>query len=186
MTPRSKPPDRDSEKKTVLRAIKGDAEAFGALYTEHLDAIYRYIYFRVGDSVEAEDLTEEVFVKAWEALPGYKVMQYPFKSWLYRIAHNLVVDYHRKRRPLLLPDLDLHGSSTPPSATEDIIERRHNAKVLAAAIQKLGEEEQQVIILRFVEGLSHQEVAEVIGKSQAASRIIQHRALARLSHHLKS
>ena len=87
----------------VARAIRGDAEAFGDLYAEYLDAIYRYVLLRVGDEASAEDLTEEVFVRAWEALPRYKAHKYPFSSWLYRIAHNLVVDAYRKHQSLSMP-----------------------------------------------------------------------------------
>ena len=174
----------DNETRLVARAIKGDGDAFGVLYGCYLDAIYRYIFLRVGNASEAEDLAEDVFVRAWEALPNYRLTQHPFKSWLYRIAHNLVVDYHRKLKPLELTDEEQLAHPATLNLPERIVEINQEASVLAKAIQKLGEEEQMVIVLRFVEGLSHREVAEIIGKSEAASRVIQHRALALLNRYL--
>src|SRR5437870_5432603 len=108
------------EGKLVRLAVDGDSEAFGALYVRHMDVIYRYIYFRISDEVEAEDLTEEVFIRAWEALPSYKPGEFPFTSWLYRIAHNLIIDYHRKRKPQILPDLEIHLTETVPSSEDNI------------------------------------------------------------------
>ena len=178
-------PTDPTEQQLVQRAISGDSEAFGALYTLYLDSIYRYVYFRVGDAHESEDLTEEIFVKAWEALPEYQVRQYPFKSWLYLIAHNLTVDYYRMHKPLPLAALDLNDSGALLRATEDAVEREEILKTLAAGILRLTEEEQQIIILRFVEGLSHQEVAGIIGKSVEACRVFLHRALIKLDGNLK-
>jgi len=176
--------DDNKIKKLVARAIEGDGDAFGVLYRYHMEPIYRYVFLRVGNAAEAEDLTEDVFVRAWEALPNYQITQHPFKSWLYRIAHNLVVDYHRKQKPLELADEELQVDPAAPSLPEDAIVLSQEANILAEAVQKLGEEEQVVVLLRFVDGLSHKEVAEVIGKSEAASRVIQHRALATLNKHL--
>jgi RNA polymerase sigma-70 factor (ECF subfamily) len=174
----------DNETQLVVLAIGGDSDAFSILYGNYQDAIYRYIFVRIGNAVEAEDLTEDVFVRAWEALPNYRPTEHPFKSWLYRIAHNLIVDHHRKRRPVAMIDDEMQHSPGMISLPEEIIEFNQEAHVLAEAIQQLGEEEQLVVVLRFMEGLSHREVAEVIGKSEAASRVIQHRALAALNKHL--
>ena len=176
----------NDERAVLIRALNGDADAFGNLYVLHLDAIYRYVYFRVGSQEEAEDLTGEVFVRAWEALPSYQIGVFPFKSWLYRIAHNLVVDHRRKRRPLSLPDEGIAETPSPHIAPEDLVALRQDAAALASAVKDLDDEEQQVIILRFVEGLSHREVADIIGKSEGASRVIQHRALGKLQGYLSS
>ena len=88
-----------TESELVALAVRRDAAAFGQLYQIHLDSIYRYIYYRVGNAAEAEDLTEQVFLKAWEHIAAYDQRGLPFAAWLYRVAHNLVVDYHRTRRP---------------------------------------------------------------------------------------
>ena len=172
----------EDESVLVSRAVEGDAQAFGRLYESRLDAIYRYVYFRVGDTAQAEDMTEEVFVKAWEALPAYRPGRNPFSSWLYRIAHNLVVDhYRRKPNEQVAAEVDPDSQPDPtPSLEEKLVEQQDRAD-LAEAIQQLSDEEQQVVVLRFVEGLPHRQVARIIGKSEAASRVIQHRALAALA-----
>jgi RNA polymerase sigma-70 factor (ECF subfamily) len=166
----------------VKRAVAGDTDAFGELYLLHIDAIYRYVYFRVGDANDAEDLTEQVFLKAWESLPGYKQRGHPFTSWLYRIAHNVVVDHHRRQKPtvsMLSPE-KVDWESEHLTSLEQVIEAEE-AAALGTAIAQLPEEQQQVIILRFIEGLKHAEVARIIRKSEGACRIIQHRALVALN-----
>ena len=167
----------------IRQAVKGDGEAFGQLYARHLDAIYRYVRFRIGNEADAEDMTEEVFVKAWQALPDYRPGEHPFTSWLYRIAHNVTVDYHRKRQPDSSPEMDVHHGGG--GHVEDIVAHRQQMTDLVAAVQQLDDSEQDVVILRFVQGYSHDEVAAMIGKSANATRVIQHRALAKLGKVLK-
>jgi RNA polymerase sigma-70 factor (ECF subfamily) len=163
-------------------AVAGAADAFGELYQLHLDAIFRYVYYRIGDTSDAEDLTEQVFLKAWEALPGYKQRGNPFTSWLYRIAHNIVVDYHRhqKRTVPMPPPEKIDRASEQPTSLERVI-RAEEAAALAEAIAQLSDEQQHVIVLRFIEGRKHAEVARIIGKSEGACRIIQYRALTTLN-----
>jgi RNA polymerase sigma-70 factor (ECF subfamily) len=176
------PDSRAGESVLVERAIAGDAEAFGELYVLHLDAIYRYIYYRVGDAQDAEDLTEQVFLRVWQALPGYEQRGYPFSSWLYRIAHNAVVDYHRERGGATgaLPLEDWVENGSRAAALDEVISAEE-AAALSAAVKQLSDDQQQVILLRFVEGMSHAQVAHIVGKSEGACRVIQHRALAALS-----
>lgn len=170
------------EKVLIERAIRGDANAFGELYSQHLDAIYRYIFFRTGDQQEAEDLTENVFLKAWEALPGYKDYGNPFSSWLYRIAHNVVVDHHRRIKPVLgNSDIDLlEGHQDTKADTLGLVLEAEQVEELGKAIIQLTLEQQQVIILRFIEGLSHAEISAIIGKNEGTCRMIQHRGLSTL------
>ncbi len=170
----------------LKRALNGDAEAFGDLYLRYLDPIYRYIYFRVGSQEEAEDLTEEVFARAWEALSTFTLRGQPFTSWLYRIAHNLVVDYRRRQRPLPMPEEGLRTIAAQTLSPEEALAQSQEVAVLIAALRELDDEEQQVILLRFVQDLSHSEVAAIIGKSEGASRVIQHRALTKLQRALNS
>ena len=177
-------PDKLREQKLIRRAQKGDSEAFGVLYTLYLDSIYRYVYYRVDRAATAEDLTGEVFVRAWEALPSYKVQASPFKSWLYRIAHNLVIDHHRRQSPITIDDEILQRVPAPSAPLEQDVLNRQNTEALMEAVKQLDEEEQQVVILRFVEGLPHKKVAETIGKSEETSRVIQHRALRHLQRAL--
>ena len=174
--------EAEQEQTLVSRAVDGDADAFGALYTRHLDAIYRYIFFRVADVPLAEDLTEEVFVRAWTALPKYEPQGYRFTSWLYQIARNLVVDHYRVQSSRAhVDDPALEDLPDPQLHPEDQVADQEGLASLARAVQQLGDDEQHVIILRFVEGLSHRQVAETIGKSEGASRVIQHRALEALA-----
>src|SRR3989304_4728910 len=183
-------PERSSlatgdEEALVRRSVAGDSEAYGRLNERHLDALFPYIFFRVSEAELAEELTEEVFVRAWEALPKYRKGKDPFSSWLYRIAHNLVVDHYRRRKPTVLPNEELERTANPDGLPEEQVAYQEEMKSLSWAIQLLDELEQRVVILRFVDGLSHAQVSALIGKSEAACRVIQHRALANLRRFLK-
>ena len=161
----------------ILASVKGDGKAFEALYVRYMKAIYRYIFFRVGDENQAEDLTEEVFVRAWEALPKYQHRKHPFSSWLYRIARNLIIDYYRMKKPVPLSNGLMRSYPSSAESLDHVVNRKHEAKLLVKAVQKLTEVEQEIVLLRFVEGLSHEEIAEMVGKSQTACRVTLHRAL---------
>src|SRR5688572_3651967 len=173
------------EKALVQRARAGDADAFGVLYLHYLDSIYRYIYFRVEDEVVAEDLAEDVFVRAWEALPRFTMGEHPFVTWLYSIARNAIIDHHRRHKNKPLSEISLRTLRMPDSSPEDHADGQRNVSLLCEALSRLTDEEQQLIILRFAEGLSHQEVAAILGKSDGACRVIQHRALSTLQAWLK-
>ena len=175
-----------SETELLRRALHGDKQAFGSLYELYLDPIYRYIYYRVGDHTEAEDLTEMVFLKAWEQLPrtrkGAEVRN--FRAWVYRIAHNLVVDRHRTRKPIT--SLDQHNEAQAPAASpETLAEHSEQSDTLQAAIMQLEPDLQQVIILRFVNQLSHAETGRILGKQEGHVRVLQYRALQKLREILK-
>lgn len=166
-----------TEQDLVRLAVGRDADAFGQLYQIHLDKIYRYIFYRVGSAPEAEDLTEQVFLKAWEHIARYDERGLPFSAWLYRMAHNQVVDHYRTRRLTEELSDSLVESREGPAQT---VERRMEAAGVAAALSTLSPENQQVLVLRFVQGLSHADAAAVMGKTEGATRILQHRALAAL------
>lgn len=164
------------ERTLVERAIRRDREAFGALYDRHVVRVYRHIYYMVGSAAEAEDLTAQAFLQAWEAIDRYQIRGAPFVSWLLRIAHNLGVSHLRSKRdsselPETLVDHGRHGNP------EETLQRSADAERVRQAILQLRDEQRQVIILRFVEDLAYPEVAEIVGKSVAAVRVIQHRAL---------
>ena len=181
------PPNQD-ERSLVDRAVAGDTDAFGELYSQNLDAIFRYIFYRTGHQQDAEDLTEHVFIKVWEALPGYRDFGHPFKSWLYRIAHNVVIDHHRRQRTqsesIQEVYVELRERSTATALSEVI--RNEDMAKLTHAILSLSSEQQQVIVLRFIEDLSHAEIAHILGKNEGSCRMIQHRALAALNNLLSS
>ena len=171
------------EARLVDLAVAGDFDSFAALYTRHLDAIYRYIYFRTGDSQDAEDLTEQVFIKAWEALPNYKSIGCFFINWLYRISHNLVVDHHR-HRSLITNEVLMADTNLPDQGQADALDAiilAEESNLLASAISNLPEDYQMVITLRFIEGLGHAEIAQILDRSEVACRGLQHRALTALN-----
>lgn len=174
-----------NETELVRRAIKRDQAAFGQLYEAYLERIYRYVYYRVGATSEAEDLTEQVFLKAWEAIDRYEARGAPFTAWLYRLAHNLVVDQYRGRRPTT-PIEDVDESLLDGEDMSGAVESAIEAEEVRDAVQRLNPEHRQLIVLRFIEGLSHAEVAQIIGKSEGAARVIQFRALQALAKVLKS
>lgn len=170
---------KENEARLVARAVQGDAEAFGALYEMHLDAIYRYVYYRTSNHQDAEDLTETVFLKAWRAIGRYKVGGTPFRAWLYRIAHNAVVDHYRAYQET--ESLALHP--TIPDDTglvEQQIQQREWTDRLDRVIGRLSPLHQDVLVLRFINGLSHAEVAEILERSSGSVRVLQHRALKEL------
>ena len=164
----------------VRAAASGDREAFADLYERYLERVFRYFYYRLGHKQEAEDLTEQVFLKAWQALPSYDQRGTPFLAWLYRIAHNLLIDYRRTKREAAslddVPELPQGGDGAL-----DPVMARAEARELSAAVARLSPLEQSVVTLRFVAGLEHREVAAIVGKSEVATRAIQSRALARLA-----
>jgi RNA polymerase sigma factor (sigma-70 family) len=174
----------DDEHLLVERAGNRDAEAFGELYDMHVVRVYRHIYYLVNSISEAEDLTAQTFLQAWEAMERYEDRGVPFVSWLLRIAHNLAISHLRSRREgsQLHDGLVDHDTLRDP---EKVAERAADEERVRKAILRLGNEQRQVIILRFVEDLEYPEVAEIVGKSVAAVRVIQHRALCSLRKIMK-
>lgn len=177
-------PRANDDTPVVLRAIQRDQDAFGELYDRHVVRVYRHIYYMVGNAAEAEDLTSQTFLRAWEAIDRYQVRGAPFVSWLLRIAHNLGVSHLRAKRETSQVHegiVDDKMRRDPESAYAQTAEE----ELVREAILRLREEQRQVIILRFIEDLDYREVAEIIGKSVAAIRVIQHRALNSLRKQMK-
>lgn len=157
------------------------AEAIGELYDRYNEQVFRYVWARVYDQNVAEDLTGEVFVRMVANLPKYRPTSTPFLAWLYRIAHNLVVDHYRKeenRRELQLEQVDqlLLDKSNPAETTE---EKMFFSRVKLALLD-LNPTRQEVIVLRFLMGMSLQEVAKTLGKTVGAVKVAQHRGLKEL------
>jgi RNA polymerase sigma-70 factor (ECF subfamily) len=167
---------RNDESSLIELAKRYDQKAISKLYKRHVQSIYRYIYYRVGDVNVAEDLTAEVFLKALEGLEGFTYRGIPFSAWLYRIAHARAMDYFRRqaKRELLPLDERLAATGKGLQAT---VEARLDHEELQSAIAQLTTDQQQVIILKFVEELSNAEVARILGKSEGAVKSLQHRAL---------
>jgi len=171
--------DRDEEQ--LIEHAKTDPEAFGRLYELYVEKIYNYIYYRLGNHHDAEDLTAKVFYRALNHIAHYNHKGAPFAAWLYRIAHNLVVNWHRdhsRRQMVGLENLDLSGDKqeSPHQAAEQTNER----ELLLAAIQHLPRERQELLMLKFVERMSNAEIGRVLGRSEGAVKSLYHRTLVSL------
>src|SRR5919202_1139882 len=175
----------DSEQQLIERA-KRDPDAFGALYERYVDRIYAYVYYRTGDTREAEDLTARVFYRALAHIPKYNQRGAPFVAWLYRIAHNLVANWHRDkmRHPEVTLDA-LTTSRTSETAPQAQAERAEDERVLLEAIRRLPRERQQLLILKFVDDLSNAEIGQVLGRSEGAVKSLYHRTLLALREELE-
>jgi RNA polymerase sigma-70 factor, ECF subfamily len=176
------PADRSSqvqdEEIIVEKAKKNDPDAFAELYEEYFDKIYRYIAIKTGDREEAEDMTQQVFLKAHKSIASYKWTGVPFSSWLYRIAHNLIVDYLRKKqkRPDTLSD-EIQISDKEENKPEQMVERRMEIRQVIEAARNLTEAQREVISLRFAGEMPTAQVADIMGKSQGAIKALQHSAI---------
>ncbi len=163
----------------VKKAVGGDAEVFGRLYDMYVERVYRHIFYRVGIVEDAEDLTQQVFMKAWKAIGRYKITSSPFLAWLMRISHNLVTDFYRSKKDRVYPDTEL-AACDPDSSPERVAEVNFDQQRLRKAILQLPGEQQQVIMMSFIEGFTYAEIASSMGKSEGAIRVIQHRALKKM------
>ena len=174
----------DGEKTIIARAIKGEASAFGLLYDHYQAQIYRFVFMKVGHREEAEDLTHQVFLHAWQNIFSYKDYGFPFSSWLYRMARNQVIDSYRTRREHYRLDEMEENYDLVSQEIEKIAILNFELEEIREAILKLKPEYQDVIIMRFIEDLAPKEVALAIGKSEGAVKLIQHRAIKKLKDSL--
>ena len=169
----------------VRRAQQGNKEAISALYQTYAQAIYRYIFYRVPTAADAEDLTAEVFLKMVEGLPKYQITGVPFEAWLYRIAAARMTDFYRRtrRRPQSELTENLADARLAP---EEQLQRTQEVDALREVLQQFNQDEQTILLLRFVERKSHKEVADALGKTVSAVKSAQHRALVQLANLLGS
>lgn len=169
-----------SDDALIRRAQALDPGALAELYDRHFDGIYRYLYTRVRHQADAEDLTEQVFLKMVESIQRYKPRGVAFSSWLYRIAHNLLVDRYRRsgREPIELNDemRDLRPQTDPA----ELVQNSEARRALLEAVQSLTPEQQQVIAMRFIDNLDAGEIARQMRRRPGAIHAMQHRALASL------
>ncbi len=175
-----------SDDQALDNAVQGDAEAFSILYERYVTRIYNYIYYRTGNPYDAEDLTERVFLRALGHIQSYNNRGVPFSAWLYRIAHNLVANWHRdnsRRKEVPLDDQkNLHLRLEHP---EVAMVNSQDKEMLLRVIRDLPEERQHLIILKFVEHLSNAEVATIMGRSEGAIKSLYHRTLQTLREGLE-
>lgn len=167
-----------SEDPNLNRAIQGDNEAFGKLYEAYVERIFNYVYYRTGNQHDAEDLTARVFFRAMRRIPQYQERGLPISAWLYRIAHNLVANWHRDRgrRPEISLDegFTFIPHSEHPETTLMKVEEQDS---LLRIIRDLPPDRQQLIILKFVEHLSNAEIGQIMGRTEGAVKSLYHRTL---------
>jgi RNA polymerase sigma-70 factor (ECF subfamily) len=171
----------------IAQAKKEDREAFGALYERYASKIYSYIYYRTGNSADAEDLTARVFVRALQNLDGYEDRGHAFSAWLYRIAHNLVANWHRdnSRRPTIAME-DLSQWRVAGSGPEELTALLEDRAALLDAVRRLPVDRQELLSLKFVDQLSNAEIGEIMGRSEGAIKSLYHRTLLVLRQDLQT
>lgn len=173
-----------NESEIIQRAKTCDPDALGAIYEKYYQGIYRYVYYRVGDSALAEDLTGDIFVKMLHGIGSYSIQGVPFSAWLYRIARNRVID-HLRRQPEKA-ELSLEEARVETIASgETTLERALQRDELLKAVQVLTEDQRQVIVLKFIEDMDNATIASVLRKTEGAVKSLQHRALDTLRHHIE-
>ena len=175
-----------NDENAVPLACQGNPEAFSYLYEKNVTRIYNYVYYRIGSATDAEDLTSRVFYRAFGHINGYVEKGVPFSAWLYRIAHNLIANWHRdslRRKEVPLEDhLDLPVHAAQP---EKLLEKNQETELLLKAIRRISADRQQLILLKFLEDLSNAEIAQIMGRSEGAIKSLYHRALLALREEME-
>ncbi|MHB8618801.1 MAG: RNA polymerase sigma factor [Chloroflexota bacterium] len=172
-------PASGSDVDEIGKAKNGDVEAFASLYDRHADRVYRYILYFTSQAADSEDLTQQVFVKAWQAIGRYQVTEVPFRAWLLAIAHNLVVSYFRSRHEHQPLDDEL-GWADEKMDVAGFAERRDLQAAVRRAIRRLKPEQQRVVSMRYLEDLDYSAIARATGKTEGNVRVILHRGLREL------
>jgi len=170
----------------LVQLAKDNPEAFGELYERYVTKIYNYIYYRVGDQEEAEDLTARTFFRALRKIGSYEERGLPFSAWLYRIAHNLVANWHRSQSRRKSVQLDeLIAATSDGASPSSLIERQEARETLLEVIQELPEDRQQLLILKFVERMPNAQIGKVMGRSESSIKSLYHRTLKTLRSDLQ-
>lgn len=167
-----------SDEEALIKASQGDSEAFGVIYDRYVGRIYNYIFYRTGNQHDAEDLTSRVFTRAIKHIGKYQNRGVPFSAWLYRIAHNLVANWHRdnsRRHEVELEDS--YWVSSNSDMPEHILERSQEDAALLNVIRDLPEDRQTLLILKFVEHMSNAEIGHIMERTEGAVKSLYHRTL---------
>ena len=166
------------ESELISLATGGDADAFGVLYEKYIDQIYNYIYYRTSNGKDAEDLCSRVFIRALHHIERYEDRGYPFSAWLYRIAHNLVVNWYRDKEKK--GEISLSEQYPPPTMdgnVEDRIEEEDEKTALLRVISSLPDDRKELLILKHVEGLTNSEIGQIMDRTEGAIKALYHRTL---------
>jgi RNA polymerase sigma-70 factor (ECF subfamily) len=181
-----RPVEISIDESMLIERAKKDQEAFGQLYERYSQRIYQYIYYRTSSEEDAEDLTAKTFMRAWQHIAQYDDRGVPFSAWLYRIAHNLVANWHRdrsRRKIISLEDLSRwQVNEDGPEAAALLADDR---TALLGVVRRLPADRQELLALKFVEHLSNAEIGEVMGRSEGAIKSLYHRTLMSLRDELQ-
>lgn len=169
-----------AERQIVDAARAGDEQALSELYTLYFPRVYRYILARTGNTYDAEDLAEEVFIRVIEAIERFEWRDAPFSAWLFRIAHNAVISQRRKEGARGRSAQLVDGHATESAGPEELVEARLTLNAIMKAAEKLPDAQRQVIAFRFAAGLSVAETARAMGKGEGNVKVIQHKAIVKL------
>jgi RNA polymerase sigma-70 factor (ECF subfamily) len=181
-----KPNLKDLSDTELVELAKQDKDAFGELYERYITKIYNYIYYRTGNHHDAEDLAARVFFRAMAHIENYTERGVPFQAWLYRIAHNLVANWHRDRgRRKIIPLDEYVAASLKSEAPEKQAQEDEEREQLLRAIRRLPEERQQLLMLKFIEHLSNAEIGEIMDRTEGAIKSLYHRTLMALRDELQ-
>jgi RNA polymerase sigma-70 factor (ECF subfamily) len=176
-----------TDEEVLYKATQGDGEAFGMLYDKYAARIYNYIYYRTGSNQDAEDLTSRVFFRAMRHITSYTDRGVPFSAWLYRIAHNLVANWHRdssRRQEVELEDG--YRASKSEEYPESALLENEEQNALLKLIRNLPEERQQLLILKFTEHMSNSEIGQIMDRTEGAIKSLYHRTLLSLREEIRN
>lgn len=181
-------PAENGIKRLMQLAKEGDTEAFGRIYEIYFLPVFRYIYFRVQDRVEAEDLTQNVFLKIFNSIENFRVQDKSPLAYFFTVARNTVIDYWRKKKNIAESDNTKRIVNMPDSQKDPkkLLEEREKEETVLEAIKHLTEDQQEVIVLKFIQGFSNKEISKILGKTEDAIRQIQCRSLRVLREHLNN
>jgi RNA polymerase sigma-70 factor (ECF subfamily) len=166
----------------IKEAKEGDVEAFGELYERYSESMFRFVYSQTSNRLDAEDLTADVFLRAWKSLPRYQERGFSFSAYLFRIARNVLIDNRRKRKPVdvVTEDEIMNFPDTISSDPSALLSTKMQHRELVGILDQLREDYRTVLVLRFLNELSPEETSQVMGRSVGAVRVLQHRALTSL------
>lgn len=177
--------DSVSDESALIERAKSDSDAFGELYEQYVDRIYNYVYYRTGNVADAEDLTARIFERAMNHIGRYEDQGVPFSAWLYRIAHNLVANWHRDRSRRTLISLDeVSQWVVEDHSPEFAAQLMEDKEALLEVVRRLPSERQELLRLKFVERLSNRDIGEIMGRSEGAIKSLYHRTLLALREDL--
>ena len=171
---------KESEDVLIQRAVKRDRGAFASLYDKYAERVYRHVYYRVPSQKDAEDITQDTFIRAWRAIDKYKGTGATFLAWLIAVARNLIADHYKTNKKSISLEEEKLSSQSNKTNPEVLTEDSINRSEVRNSVLRLKGDKQKVIMMRFIDGFSYKEIARLLNKSEGAIRVIQYRALSDL------